>query len=185
MKKILTFLIIVLLLVFTASALYVFEIPPFNPGGPFIEAAIPETIENEEINLPASGVARPNSYEDHLNRADMLKQNGYIALAITEYQAAAKKDPEKITPLIQIGTIYIEENDYLKAKVSFEEVLKIKPDNLTAKIYLAKTHIAQRDLIEADKIIISIRVHNQESKYYQAMLRAYFGDHAKDKTLFN
>jgi tetratricopeptide (TPR) repeat protein len=185
MKKILTFLIILVLLVFTASAFYVFEIPPFNPGGPFIPPEIPETIDEEEVSIPETGVARPNSYEDHLNKAALLKQNGYNALAITEYQAAARMDPAKITPLIQTGIIYLEENDYLKAKVSFEEALKIKPDNLTTKIYLVKTLIAQRELIEADKIIISIRVHNQESKYYQALLRAYFGDHAKAKSLLN
>lgn len=195
MKQILSTLMAFIIILFCGLALYVFEVFPFNPGGPFMEARSPAVSEDESSLLPAfledtateegEKVARTKSYTEYMNRGKLLYDQGYHTLAIAEYESALKVSPSNPSPLIQIGIIHFEDGDTVKAKINFEEALKIDPDNLNATIYLGRTLIAERKTNEAKQLFDSIGIHNQESKYYKALLAAQSGDHATAKTLFN
>ncbi len=197
MKQILNTLIGFMIVLFIGLAFYSFEIFPFNPGGPFIEARqeeslpeqtdpndLPDFLAAEEENLTeGEKVARSKSYSEYMNRAKALYNQGYHSLAIAEYESALKVSPSNPSPLIQIGIIHFEDGDYIKAKVNFEQAIKIDPDNLNANIYLGRSLIAERKFEEAKNILDSIQIHNQLSKYYQALLTAYFNDHERTKNL--
>lgn len=193
MKKAINIITNLLLIFAVGVGLYVFEVFPFNPGGPIIPAQqgvprngsatitpedLPDFLQEEE------GVTRTRSYDEHMNRGDLLVQNGYSALAIAEYQAAANMAPTNPSPLIKIGQIHLESGDTIKAKLSFEEALQLSPQNLEATIYLGKTYIEDRDINQAKQLFDSITVHNQLSKYYQALTTSYIGDHAGAKNQF-
>lgn len=195
MKKVLTTLIFIIFLLFLGTTFYVFEIPPLNPGGPFIP--LPETIEEGATNisekttletpefLSEEKVGRAKTYTEHTNRAALLIENGYQSLAIAEYESASKLAPKVALPHIEIGKIHYANQDFIKAKVNFEQALTLDPDNLEAQINLGRTLIANRDLDNAQKLFDSIEIHNQISKYYLGIVTAYSGDHEKAKNLLN
>lgn len=187
LNKILSTLILFTLLFFVAGAFYVFELPPFNPGGPIINQSKEKPSPKEAEKLPEilndNGIKRTKTYSDHMIGGANFKKNGYITLAITEYESAAALAPDNANPLIEIGKIHYEQQDFIKAKLSFTEALKIDPDNLTAQINLGKTLIADKKMEEAQGVFNSIKVHNQLSKYYQGIITAYSGDHEKAKKL--
>lgn len=188
MKKTLVPLIAIILLFFIVSMLYVFEVWPFNISGPIIkkttEQVAPAPEELPDF-LTEDGIERAKTYSEHISRATLLEINGYTTLAIAEYKAASDLSPTQPGPLIEMGRLYLEENDNLNAKLSFEAALEIKPENLKAKIYLVKALIADRKISEANDAVNSIQIHNQESKYYQGLLAAYFGDYDGSKNLLN
>ena len=186
MKTVLTILISLLVLVFFFSALYVFELPPFNPGGPFYSAdksPTQQTMEEMPEFLSEEKIGRAKTYGEYMNRGKMLEDNGYYALAVAEYEAADKLAPNNTEPLIEIGRIHLRENDFMRAKLAFEQALEIEPDNLDAKIYLVRALLADRKITEAQKVISGLSEQNQNSKYYEGIIAAYFGDYDKSKNL--
>jgi tetratricopeptide (TPR) repeat protein len=187
MKAILTTIASLLFLAFIASALYVFELPPFNPGGPLQPAAgTPSTLQQSQQMpefLTEEKISRTKTYSEYMSRGKLLEDNGYHALAVAEYEAAGKLAPENIEPLIEIGRIHLREKDAMKAKLSFEEALRIDPNSLDAKIYLVRTLLADRKITEAQKIIAGLTEQNQNSRYYAGIISAYFGDYENSKNL--
>lgn len=186
LNKILSTLILFTVLFFAIGAFYVFELPPFNPGG-LLQKEEPKQSAPEQNELPGiiteNGITRTKTYSDHMVRGRNFKNAGYTTLAISEYENAAKLAPDNPNPLIEIGKIHYEQQDFIKAKLSFQEALKIDPENLTTQINLGKALIADKKLDEAQAVFDSIKVHNQLSKYYQGIITAYSGNHAKAKQL--
>lgn len=198
MKKVLTSLIILLFLIFAGLTFYVFEIPPLNPGGPFISAPPQqhETADTENAStttnpedlpdfLQENGSAEAKTFNSHMERGNLLENNGYGALAIAEYESASKMDPQSPKPFVAIGRVHFENGDYIKAKLALDEAIKIDSQNIDAQILLGRTHIADRDLETAKTIFDGLLLQNQESKYYQAILAAVNNDHEIAKILFN
>jgi Flp pilus assembly protein TadD len=185
MKNILTILFTVLIVAFITSALYVFELFPFNPGGPFIAPApastqqtqiLPEFLQEEKIN-------RAKTYSEYMNRGKTLEDNGYSAMAVAEYQAAAKLAPENTEPLMEIGRIHLRERDLINAKLAFEQALKIDPNSVDAKVYIVRTLLSDRKIEEAQAVAKSFTEQNQNTKYYSGIIAAYLGDYENSKNL--
>lgn len=188
MKKLLNILMTVVGIIFIGGVLYVFEVFPFNPGGPIIpkQTGIPRgTATQQELPdfLTEEGVSRTKTYEEHMNRGNLLVQNGYYALAIAEFEAASDMSPTRAAPLIAIGKVHLENNDTIKAKLSLQEALKKDPNNLEATISLGKVYIEDRDMDQAKATFDNIKLHNQTSKYYQGLVTSFTGDHATAKTM--
>lgn len=191
MKIMLSILGSLLVILFITSALYVFELPPFNHGGPLAPAAETGTTasqqETQELPdfLSENKIGRAKTYSEHMKRGVLLEQNGYHALAAAEYLEAAKLAPKNLEPLIEIGKIHLREKDYISAKVSFETALKLEPGNLKASVYLVRTLLADRKVNEAKKILDGLTEQNQESKYYAGIVAAFFGDYENSKKLLS
>lgn len=190
MKKLFSYLLTLVILLFIAATFYVLEIYPFNPGGPIIEEKIvAHTTTNQPTDTPLpdfldeSKVGRATTYGEHLKRGALLFEQGYVTLAITEYEKAAKLQPAIALPLIEIGNVNFSIQDYVKSKLNYEEALKIEPNNLTAKIGLGKTLLATRKIDEAKAVFDSIQIHNQTSKYYHGLSLAFIGDADRAKAV--
>jgi len=78
------------------------------------EAAFKKAIELNE--------ALPISY---LNLADLYRRTGKVDQAIQEYEAALVKDPKLLSVQALLGIIHAQRNEYDKAKVHYQEALKI------------------------------------------------------------
>lgn len=189
MKEILSTLIIFIIIIFIGLTLYVFEVFPFNAGGPFIEEK-KEQIEDRisESNIPDflesntdEKVERTKSYPEHMKRGQLLSDQKYYTLAIAEFETAHKLSPSNPAPLTQIGIINYNLKDYVKAKLNFQEVLKLNPNNLTATSYIIKILIAEKKLNEAKEKLDEIDIHNQETKFLQAVLSGYKKDYEQSK----
>jgi tetratricopeptide (TPR) repeat protein len=191
MKTILSILGSLLILLFITSALYVFGLPPFNPGGPFDAAHNSNSTSSQQPEQPLPDflsdekIGRAKTYTEYMNRGALLEKNSYHALAIAEYEAAAKLAPNSIEALMEIGKIHMRQMDYINAKVSFETALKIEPNNLSASIYLARAMLANREIESAKKVLDGLTEQNQESKYYQGIIAAFVGDYDNSKRLLN
>lgn len=166
-----------------SALLYVFDVPPFKR----IINTLPETITSgeagailaEQVNLPANlqepKIERQKTWQEMMDRAKALEQNGFPALAVAEYQQAYKKDNTKIEPVIEIGRIHLRNKAPEKAQIVFEELLKKNPKNTTAQIYLTRSLLSQRKIDEAKVILDSVTESTQQTQYYQGIVAAYFG----------
>ena len=185
MRKLLNLLIISTFLLFLAAALYVFEVWPFNIGGPLIKSGTQLAKNTQQLPdiLTEDKIGRSKTFDEYMTRGKLLEDKGYYSLAISEFQGAAKLDTSKVEPLIQIGRMYIKIPDYNKAKVSFEEALKVDPSSTNAKIYLGRTLLSMRNPADAKVIFDSITTPTQASKYYQGIIAIYLENYDQGKNL--
>ena len=188
MKKLLSILTFLVALGFVAMFMYVLGIPPFHAGGPFYPAAPAPTQQTTQILpdfLSEEKISRNQTYSEHMNRGALLEQNGFSTLAIAEYQAANKQDPETPDPYIKIGRLHLLNQEYTEAEDSFRNALKIAPDNIDASIYLGRTLLMERKIDEARNMFNQITTDNQTIIYYRGILATYFGDYENSKKLLN
>lgn len=84
-----------------------------------------------------------NSAEGYFNMAfanRMLKQ---LSLAISSYREAIRINPEFIDAYLNLGDVYLEMKNFSQAKVQFNKVLELDPENKHAQRGMAKTQDAQ------------------------------------------
>lgn len=181
MKTFLSILIGLVMLSFAGAALYVFELPPFQPRESQKKSA--NEAKTDQTTPEKTKIARTKTYNEYINRAKQLEKNGYPLLAVAEYENARKLNQSEIEPIIEIGRIHLENKDYLKAKINFKEVLDIDTENIEAKIYLGKTQLGDGKIPEARQVFDSIKNPDQKTKYYQALVAGYFGEYEKSRNL--
>lgn len=174
----------------TLAVLYVFELPPFSaPASPLLNDQEIDTLAQEESQLPAeltdNKVSRNKTYEEMVNRAKELENNGFPSLAVAQYQEAYKKDPSNSAPLYEIGKIYLRTNNYGKAEEIYTDLVSKEPENINAKIYLGKAYLGERKISEAQKIFNGLTSQTQTVKYYQGIIAAYYGEHDRAQQLLN
>ncbi|MBD3328050.1 tetratricopeptide repeat protein, partial [Candidatus Peregrinibacteria bacterium] len=184
--KYLSYLIWIVLIIALGAIMLLFEVPPFNPGGPLLPAENTLKLSPDETkNIdPEIKIERAKTYEEYINRGTMLEEKGYLTLALSEYEAAAEQNPDKILPLIKMSEIHLQTEDLVQAKVYADLANEINSENIAAKTMLGRVLIADRKLNDAKAVFDSIKSHNQTSRYYQAMLTSYIGDHSNAKGLF-
>jgi tetratricopeptide (TPR) repeat protein len=177
----------------TLAFLYVFELPPFQISTetlPTNELSGEEAaLAAEEANLPEEliqpKIERDKSYEEMIDRAKQLEQNGFPSLAVAQYQEAFKKDSSKTSPLFEIGKIYLRTKNYGNAETMFKDLAEKYPTSVDAKTYLGKAYLGQRKIEEAKSVFNGIISEKQSVKYYQGIIAAYLGEHDKAKELLN
>jgi protein O-mannosyl-transferase len=92
----------------------------------------------------ATGI-RPLDPAGHLNLAGVLALSDRSRDAISEYEIAIPlvSDPRQLPAAYEtLGRLYAEVGNYPKARVSYEQALKINPQRLTARDALAKVEIS-------------------------------------------
>jgi tetratricopeptide (TPR) repeat protein len=188
-SKIIKFLFLAIAVGVVTAALYIFELPPFNQATPTNNTANTNTNDNQlteaEQNLPEVKVLRQQSYQELMNQGNRWRDDNRTALAITAYQQALNKDPQKLDPLFEIGKIHIRTGKYDQAAQIFQSILDKSPNNDQAKIYLGRALISQRELTKAEQIFNSVTQATYQSKYYQGILAAYFQKNDDAKRLLN
>jgi len=187
MKKILSFLITIIFIGFVFAGLYVFGLPPFQSGGPFYPAAQKST-QQSQTPLPnfltQETIARNETYDEHMNRGQLLEENKFYSLAIGEYQAANGLAPNNSDPFMKIGRIQLLTADYSKAEQNFQKAISLDPNNADAQIYLGRTLLQERKIDDARAAFNKMDpTNNQTVSYYQGILDAYFGDYEGSKKL--
>ncbi len=187
MKKLLTLLTSIVFLFLLGSTLYVFGLPPFNATTPASPKPTQEITTQEEVPdfLSEEKIGRAKTYEEHLHRAELLEENSYHNLALTEYQKALQLDTTNNAPAIEMGKIYLRLKDYIKAKISFKEALAKDPENIDLKIYLGRALLGDRKIAEAQEVFKSIATDNQKSLYYKGIIAGFFGDYEASKNLLH
>lgn len=157
-------------------ALQTYKIYPFNEAAPKTGNEIPDSI-------PAK-VATKKTFEKYLEKGNEYFDNGYYELALNEYIKANQESPGSVEPFIKIGKMHLVLKNNGKARSNFESALAIDSSNLEARIGMAKSYIAERDMEEAKKILEPLSQENAELRYYQGIIFAYLKDYEKSKDDF-
>lgn len=193
LKLIFKLLLLSIAVAITACVLYVFDLPPFQKAtspketNPAVIEQQKATIEtnNLPVELKENKVAVSKSYDDLISRAKLLEDNNFPTLAIAQYNEALTKDPDNITPLAQIGKIYLRTGNVIKAESTFRDLLAKDSNNTDAAVYLGRSLLAQRKISEAKEVFNKITSNTQIVKYYQGIVAAYFGENDSAKKLLN
>lgn len=153
-----------------------YKIYPFNKEKP---------VTNNDVatNSPAK-VATKKTFEKYQEKGNEYFNNGYYELALNEYIKANQESPNSIEPFIKIGQTHLLLKNNGKARNNFESALAIDSTNLDARIGLAKSYIAERDMEEAKKTLEPLSQENAELRYYQGIVYAYLKEYEKSKEAF-
>ena len=67
------------------------------------------------------------SYQEHFNRATILKDTGDYLGAIAEFESCMRASPGNVGPLLDIGWIYEELGDFHRAEYYYRQAIEKKP----------------------------------------------------------
>lgn len=175
LKKLNIILGIVIAIGLIIIGLHTYKIYPFDKQ-------TVNTAEPEEKS-PAK-VATKKTFEKFLAKGNDYLENGYYELALNEYIKANQESPNSIEPFLKIGEAHLLLKNNGKARSNFNSAIEIDSTNLTARIGLAQSYIAERDMEEAKKILEPLAAEDPRLKYYQGIVYAYFKDYEKSKEFF-
>jgi tetratricopeptide (TPR) repeat protein len=83
----------------------------------------------------------PLTAEEHNDLGVAYESEVKYELAIREYKAALKKNNELIVPLVNIGNVYLKQQNYSEAEKYYEMALRMDPHNLDAANNLASLYL--------------------------------------------
>ncbi len=188
MKKIFGFIAFIITTGVMLMGLYILDLPPFTPKEKNVTQSQSERSQNEvsdTTTTPTSKVVRGKNYEEQMLKGNLYEKNGNHSQALKAYEIAVEIDPNTIDPLREMGRIYLRTKDYLRATVSFEKALALKPQDTELKVYLTRALIGNRKISEAKDIINTVSEDNQLSSYYKGVLAAYAGNYDESKKYFS
>ncbi|MBU1019430.1 MAG: tetratricopeptide repeat protein [Patescibacteria group bacterium] len=152
----------------------------------FINA--PELLTNifsaEEINKDTFKIKTDSSYEERIEKGQLLIENGYYSLSITEFNLASQEKPYSPEPYLLIGSVYENLKDYEKAISNYEKALERSPDNSEAIIGIAQNYIHLEKFEEARATIDGSSKESSDLNYYKALLYAYDSEYDRSQQLF-
>ncbi len=130
-------------------------------------------------------VATNFSYEDYIEKGQLLIENDYYTLAINEFTQAAKEKPLASEPYILIGQTHLQTKNYEKALANFQTALEKNPDSADAAIGIVQSYIHLNEFDLARETADGAHYpDNQELEYYRAMLLAYDSEYDRSESHF-
>jgi tetratricopeptide (TPR) repeat protein len=83
----------------------------------------------------------PLTAEEHNDLGVAYENEGKYELAIREYKMALNKNHELIVPLVNIGNVFLKQENYSEAEKYYQRALKMNPYNLEAANNLASLYL--------------------------------------------
>jgi tetratricopeptide (TPR) repeat protein len=83
----------------------------------------------------------PLTAEEHNDLGVAYESEGKYELAIREYKTALKKNNELIVPLVNIGNVFLKQENYSEAEKYYQRALNTDPYNLEAANNLASLYL--------------------------------------------
>ena len=80
---------------------------------------------------------------------ELIKQKGNNQKIIDFYESALKLNKNSFKTLLNLGSIYASENDFIKAEKYFQNALKIKEDDWRINLNLAFLNTQKKDYSSA------------------------------------
>lgn len=82
-------------------------------------------------------------FDAHFQRGLELKQQGQLDAALEEFQAAQRSSPQQAGPLVEIGYIFLEKQDYDEAEKYFQRALALDPEFVFALLGAGRVQLAK------------------------------------------
>jgi hypothetical protein len=106
--------------------------------------------------LRAAVAARRGERGDHARWGRLCEQAGEAGLALTEYQLALRDEPEDVTALSRLATLYEERGDGEHAVESAEAWVRAAPGDAEAVERLLELLLAQEQLARAREVLTGL-----------------------------
>lgn len=146
------------------------------------ETLLTNLLEIEQTEEDKVKVA--TSYADHIEKGQLLVQNGYYTLAITEFSQASQDNPNLADPYILIGNTHLLTQNYEKALSNFEKALEKNENSTEALTGMAQTQIHLEMFDEARAALDGASSTDTTLKYYQAILYAHDAEYERSQSQF-
>ncbi|MHB1847140.1 MAG: tetratricopeptide repeat protein [Deltaproteobacteria bacterium] len=134
------------------------------------------------VSALAVALALPACHEQgqtHLARGNVLQNQGKVAEAIVEYQAAAQADPAISAPWLRMGDLYYGEGQREPAKAAYRQATARNPAQIEAWIGIARIESDEGHDREARASLgraLAVRPKNLYSRLSRAELALRDGD---------
>jgi tetratricopeptide (TPR) repeat protein len=83
----------------------------------------------------------PLTAEEHNDLGVAYENEGKYELAIREYKTALKKNNQLVVPLVNIGNVFLKQENYSEAEKYYKRALSMDPYNLEAANNLASLYL--------------------------------------------
>ncbi|HEY3134680.1 MAG TPA: tetratricopeptide repeat protein [Blastocatellia bacterium] len=115
----------------------------------------------------------------HYERGRALKQDGELAPAVTEFQAALRFEPRYYRALIGLGDIWLRQGDYERAAAFARLAVAVDPEGSLGQLELSYAYrgISERARIEIGAVDFAALFHNQPSPPAYAITGEIFPDY--------
>lgn len=121
----------------------------------------------------------PKTYDGRMEKGEYFFEKGFLSLAATEFAFASQLDPKNVTPLLKLGHIYSQLEEYQKAEESLNAALQLDPNNQVAQILHGKIFIKKSDFEGARQYFLSVKQKSAELLYYLGLVETMIGDREK------
>jgi len=125
---------------------------------------------------------------EYYKRLEPLLEDNRLEEAVTVAEAAVKAAPFSGEPLIWLGDLYFEMDEWEKALASFEKALEIEPGLAPALAGAGKINFELCRFGEAERLINEALMEDNdlgEANYYKALLMERKGDLKKAEKFFD
>ncbi|MDP3985664.1 MAG: tetratricopeptide repeat protein, partial [bacterium] len=134
------------------------------------EAQVSEQLA-QALQLLQEAVTLKSDYAPaHFYIAMIFARQGKLNDAIAKLEALKKTNPRDVGLAFQLGVLYIENKDLVKAEAELKRALEIAPSYANARWYLASIYESRGDLEEAIKQVEAILAVNPENQVVQNRL---------------
>ena len=113
-------------------------------------------------------------FDVHFQKGLELKQQGQLDAALEEFQAAQRFSPQQVGPLVEIGYIFLEKQDYEEAEKYFQRALTLNPDFVFALLGAGRVRLAKGDLEKAREYfekVLGLDPENKQAQEFMEKLR--------------
>lgn len=105
-------------------------------------------------------------FSQYYEQGKAYQEAGDIEQALVEFQKAHSLNPDDLDFTIEIGELFLTQNDYMMAEGYFQDVLTKNPNYVPAMVAMGKAHLDQQrydKALEAFKQALAIEPNNQDA----------------------
>ena len=112
----------------------------------------------------------PDFYNAHLGLAQEYRKTDRLDAAAQELTRASELNPREGTPLIQLGEIYLEKNNFKRAAEVFLQAIRVEPGSAIAQYALGRARYRLFEYAEAEQAFTRAALLDKDFEAAELML---------------
>ena len=112
----------------------------------------------------------PDFYNAHLGLAQEYRKTGRLVAAEKELTRAFELNPREVTPLIQLGEIYLDNNNFRGAADVLSQAIRIEPGSAIAHYTLGRARYKLSEYAEAEQAFTRAALLDKDFEAAELML---------------
>ena len=134
---------------------------------------------------PVFSQTLPDTTQDLIETAEVFFEKGLFKKSLELYQSAAELSPKNAFIYERIGDILFIQKQFPLAEKSYEVADLLSPEDSSSKMKLVKSLLAQRKVVDANRLLENSKPETAESVLYQGIIAAFLNQPEKSKTVLN